>query len=102
MRKRSAIGAGYGAILWWTALSHPAFAGNTGPEALVAGVPGADLVRARCTLCHEAGHITRARLTLSEWEDTVRLMIRRGAPIAPEELPAILDYLTTHYGRAAN
>lgn len=98
-RKRSATSAGYGAIVWWTARSYPAFAGNTGPEALVAGVPGADLVRARCTLCHEAGHITRSRLTRAEWEDTVRLMIKRGAPIAPEELPAILDYLTINYGR---
>lgn len=66
------------------------------------GVPGAKLVRAKCLLCHEASHITRARLSLSEWEDTVQLMIRRGAPITPDELPAILDYLATHYGRPAN
>lgn len=67
-------------------------------EALKMGVPNAELVKARCTLCHEAGHFVRLRQDRAAWEDTVELMIRRGAPIEPQEKPLILDYLVTHYG----
>lgn len=68
-------------------------------EPLVTGVPGADLVAARCTMCHEAAHITRSRLTRGEWDDTIKLMIQRGAPITPDEEKVILDYLAKHYSR---
>lgn len=80
-------------------LTLPVTAQQVGPDGLVTGVPGADLVRERCTLCHEAGHITRSRLTQGEWNDTIDLMIARGAPIQPGERPIILDYLAKHYGR---
>jgi hypothetical protein len=63
------------------------------------GGPGADLVQARCTPCHDLGNITRIRQTREEWQDTIRVMINRGAPVAPAEEAVILDYLTRHYGR---
>lgn len=102
--RTAALAAACGVILWWPALSYAANAGGAaaGAQPLIDGVPGASLVRAKCLLCHEAGHITRSRLSRPEWDDTVKLMIKRGAPITPEEIPAILDYLTTHYGRPAN
>lgn len=99
--RTAAVAAGCGVILWWPALPY-ANAEGAAPQPLIDGVPGARLVRAKCILCHEAGHITRSRLSRPEWEDTVQLMIKRGAPITPEEIPAILDYLTTHYGRPAD
>lgn len=67
-------------------------------DELKMGVPHAELVKARCTLCHEAGHFVRLKQDRAAWEDTVELMIRRGAPIEPQEKPLILDYLVTHYG----
>lgn len=69
-------------------------------DQLKMGVPNAELVKARCTLCHEAGHFVRLKQDRAAWEDTVDLMIRRGAPIEPQEKPLILDYLVTHYGPA--
>ncbi len=77
------------------ALGFPLLAGG---EELKSGVPGAELARSKCLLCHEAGHIVRLRQSRAAWEDTVDLMIRRGAPISPEERGIILDYLTAHYG----
>jgi len=60
---------------------------------------GADLTMARCGLCHEITHITRARLSRGEWQDNVRNMIERGMPIAPDEIPIVVEYLATFYNR---
>jgi hypothetical protein len=60
---------------------------------------GADLTMARCALCHEITHITRARLSRGEWQDNVRNMIERGMPIAPDEIPIVVEYLATYYNR---
>ena len=60
---------------------------------------GADLVQAKCTLCHDLGNITRIRQSRGEWEDTIKIMIRRGAPISSAEETVILEYLTKHYGK---
>lgn len=60
---------------------------------------GSDLTMARCAICHEITHVTRAKLSRGEWEDNVRNMIERGAPIAPNEIPVIVDYLATYYSR---
>lgn len=73
-------------------------AGQEQAEKLAEGV-GADLVKAKCTLCHDVGHITRIRQSREEWEDTLTTMGRRGAPITPAEKAIILEYLTKHYGK---
>lgn len=79
-----------------------AHAQQASAEGLVSGVPGADLTKAKCTLCHEEGHILRSKLTPAEWSDTIQLMISRGAPITTEEQKIIFDYLNKHYGRPVN
>jgi cytochrome c5 len=61
--------------------------------------PGADIVRAKCSLCHDLGHITRIRQTREEWEDTVQTMIRRGAPLTSAEVAIIVEYVTKYYGK---
>ena len=60
---------------------------------------GANLVQAKCTLCHDLGNITSIRQSREAWEDTIKVMIRRGAPISPEDEIILLDYLTKHYGK---
>jgi hypothetical protein len=77
-----------------TALLAPVLAQDT----LTPG-PGADLTQAKCTICHEIGHITRIRQSRSEWEETLRIMVTRGAPITPQEFKTITDYLAIYYGR---
>jgi cytochrome c len=68
------------------------------PRTLTPG-KGSDLTTARCATCHDARHITRVRLSRGEWEDNIKNMRERGAPMAPEEVPIMLDYLSTYYNR---
>ena len=68
------------------------------PRSLAPG-QGADLTMARCGICHDITHITRAKLSRGEWEDNVRNMVERGAPIPPGDIPVIVDYLSTYYNR---
>ena len=70
------------------------------PRILIPG-KGSDLATARCATCHDAQHITRTKLSRGEWEFNIQNMIQRGAPIAPGEIPVILDYLATYYNRDA-
>ena len=68
------------------------------PRTLTPG-KGSDLTTARCATCHDARHITRAKLSRGQWEDNVQNMKDRGAPMAPHEIPIILEYLATYYNR---
>ena len=76
-----------------------ALAQESEPSTTLIPGKGSDLTTARCATCHDAQHITRARLSRGEWEYNIRNMIERGAPIAPGEIPIILDYLATYYNR---
>lgn len=62
---------------------------------------GSELTTARCVICHDATHITRSRLSRAEWEDNIKVMITRGMPIAPDEIPIVVDYLSTYYSHDA-
>jgi cytochrome c len=63
--------------------------------------PGAELTQAKCGLCHEIAHVTRVRQSRPEWEETMRVMVQRGAPMTPDEINIITDYLSTYYNRDA-
>jgi len=60
---------------------------------------GSDLTMARCVICHDITHITRSRLSRDEWDDNIKVMIARGMPIEPQEIPVIVEYLSTYYNR---
>ncbi len=60
---------------------------------------GSELTTARCVICHDATHITRTKLSRAEWEDNLKVMITRGMPIEPHEIPIVIDYLSTYYNR---
>src|SRR5689334_14713316 len=70
------------------------------PRALTPG-KGSNLATARCATCHDARHITRTRLSRGEWEYNIKNMTDRGAPLAPAEIPIVLEYLATYYNRDA-
>ena len=74
----------------------PLRAQEDAPRTLTPG-KGSNLTTARCATCHDARHITRARLSRGQWEDNVQNMKERGAPLAPHEIPIIVDYLATYY-----
>lgn len=68
------------------------------PRTLTPG-KGVELTTSRCVICHDAQHITRAKLSRDEWAFNVKNMVERGAPITPEEIPPIVEYLSTYYNR---
>ena len=50
-----------------------------------------------CGTCHEARRAASARLTRAGWAAVIDSMIGRGAQIAADEVPVVLDYLSTHF-----
>jgi sulfite dehydrogenase (cytochrome) subunit B len=64
---------------------------------------GVELANARCMICHSADYIsTQPRLAAPAWKNVVVKMQQKfGAPIAPGEVDALVDYLAKNYGAAA-
>lgn len=65
--------------------------------------PGMELAVANCALCHSADYIsTQPRLSSAAWKTTVEKMrVKYGAPIATNNVEAIVKYLATTYGTEA-
>jgi competence protein ComEA len=61
-------------------------------------VAGKDVVVRVCTKCHGSGNIAKKRLNRDDWDDQVADMVERGAKATPEELAAVVDYLTANFG----
>jgi mono/diheme cytochrome c family protein len=67
---------------------------------LVAG-PGKDVVERNCSGCHSLDYPQMNSPFLNEkgWDGEVHKMIKvLGAPIPESDVPAIVQYLTAHYG----
>ena len=65
--------------------------------------PGAELVQANCIMCHSHEYITtQPAFTRDQWKASVaKMQAKYGAPLAPENVDALLDYLAQSYGKAA-
>lgn len=63
--------------------------------------PGLDVANANCLTCHSEAYVyTQPRLTRTQWTAEVNKMKAvYGAPIAAENVPAIVDYLMTQNGK---
>jgi competence protein ComEA len=61
-------------------------------------VPGKDTVVGICTKCHGPGNFAKKRLSREDWDDQVADMVERGAKGTPEELAAVVNYLTANFG----
>jgi hypothetical protein len=63
--------------------------------------PGVELVTAQCLLCHSADYIgTQPRLTRAVWKaEVLKMQQKYGAPIATNNVDALVEYLTINYGR---
>lgn len=57
---------------------------------------GEQLVRSRCTVCHNSDRIDRelASKSPAQWEQTVERMRNRGAKLNAQEKKAVLEFLT--------
>jgi len=54
---------------------------------------GAAVLSAACTGCHNLRIIANAHRSRASWSATVGDMIQRGAPVYPEEMKILVDYL---------
>lgn len=64
--------------------------------------PGKEQVSVHCAICHSLDYIPMNSVALDRkgWEKTVDKMINvMGAPIPPEHVPVIIDYLARQYGK---
>ena len=61
-------------------------------------VPGKEFVVRICTKCHGPGNIAKKRLSRDDWDDQVADMVERGAKGTPQELAAVVNYLTANFG----
>ena len=71
-------------------------ASSTG-SGLAQEMNGPAMVSELCTKCHNLDEVVRLRQNRDEWTNTVYSMIARGAPIFPDEIEAIIDYLSSTY-----
>jgi cytochrome c5 len=64
--------------------------------------PGKEQVQASCVICHSLDYIPMNSVFLDRkgWEATVNKMVKvMGAPIAPDDVKKIVDYLAANYGK---
>lgn len=60
--------------------------------------PGAAVVQARCTSCHETDLIASQRLSVAGWTREVDKMIRWGARATDADRAVLLSYLAERFG----
>jgi mono/diheme cytochrome c family protein len=63
---------------------------------------GRQLVEANCVMCHSLDYIQMNSVFLDRkgWEASVNKMIKAmGAPVAENDVKAIVDYLASRYGK---
>jgi len=61
---------------------------------------GKQVVAAKCAGCHELDTVSAARHTREEWQNVVAAMMEKGATLTPGEIPAVVEYLSAHFGTA--
>ena len=61
--------------------------------------PGKATVKKVCGDCHEIATVIGARRTRIGWERITEDMVSRGAEGTEEEMAAVVDYLTTFFGK---
>jgi len=88
-----------GVLLWMAA---PVQADESSVQ--LAQGDGVQRVQASCAMCHSLDYIVMNSpfQDRAGWEKTVNKMVKvMGAPIAPDDATAIIDYLAANYGKPA-
>ena len=80
------------AIVFALLISAPALSA----QQLPAG-PGADVLKSRCLICHEADIITSQKLSLAAWTRSIDKMVRWGSQISADERAVLQPYLAQHF-----
>jgi len=75
------------------------FAGRSAQQADVQQADrGEQILNGSCTACHDLRTIEIQALDKDGWTSSVDSMIQRGANVATDDLPILIDYLVTNHG----
>ena len=66
-------------------------------QGVLPGGPGKEAVTAACIGCHEASRLIGSGYTPQDWRNIVAMMRNVGAPIPPEQVDTITNYLSTNF-----
>jgi competence ComEA-like helix-hairpin-helix protein len=61
--------------------------------------PGKAALKKICASCHELESVVSSRRTRIGWERNVEEMVSRGAEGSDEDMSAVVEYLTTYFGK---
>ena len=75
--------------------------GATSRDVRLPDGPGQEIVRTRCTPCHDLGRVVSLRRTAREWDQMTRDMMGRTPRADPAQIDRTIAYLTTHFGKQA-
>ncbi len=56
------------------------------------------LVQSGCSGCHSLDMLRQHPQSRASWQKTVNQMIQLGAPVNPDDEPALVDYLARNFG----
>jgi len=59
---------------------------------------GEQILNGSCTTCHDLRMVEVQALDKAGWTNSVESMIQKGADVAPDDLPILIDYLVTNHG----
>ena len=59
--------------------------------------PGKAVVKAACLGCHEPVRITNAGYSTQDWQTVIHMMLNVGAPVPPDQIGTITDYLVKNF-----
>lgn len=62
---------------------------------------GREIVADVCSQCHGLVYITDSRRTAAQWQYIVSMMVALGAPLQPEEIGPVIQYLVENLGTEA-
>lgn len=80
----------------------PAFTQNQKPENkgwddLLPPGPGREIVTTDCVTCHGLKMVVLGRKSQPDWAKAINDMIQRGAPVFPEEIEPMVQYLSKSF-----
>jgi virginiamycin B lyase len=59
--------------------------------------PGKEIVQQACSGCHALGRFTNSGYSPEEWKTVIAMMRNVGAPLTPDQVPVVTEYLTKNF-----
>jgi virginiamycin B lyase len=87
-------------VLLFSALFCSALSAQTQPspdQPQLPNGPGKETVQAVCSKCHTLDRVVAAGFTRDGWQLMVNQMISNGAPLRPDQIPEVVDYLARNF-----